>query len=107
MHDADGYEVDVDRLATRAGQFEPLAGRIAAIHRTLTDALGAEGTCWGTDVVGESFASAHAGPATDTETALSGLSGRISTVGTKLTDTAGTYGAGEDVAVEHLRVPEQ
>lgn len=106
MH-GDGYEVDVDRLAARAGQFEPLAGRIDAIHRTLTDALGAEGTCWGADVVGQSFAAAHAGPAADTESALSGLSGRITTVGTKLTETAATYGTGEHAAVEQLRAAEQ
>jgi hypothetical protein len=106
MH-GDGYEVDVDRLAARAGQFEPLAGRLSAIHTTLTDALGAEGACWGTDAVGQSFAAVHTGAATDTESALSGLAGRLTTVGTKLTETAATYGTGEDAAAEHLRAAEQ
>ncbi len=106
MH-AEGYEVDVDQIAARAGQFEPIAGRLTAIHRTLTEALGVEGTCWGADVVGESFASAHTGPAGDTESALSGLSGRLTTVGTKLTDTAAAYGTGEHAALDHLRATEQ
>lgn len=106
MH-ADGYEVDAELLAQRAGNFEPLAGRLTAIHRSLTDALGVEGTCWGADAVGRSFSSAHTGAADDTEAALSALSTRVTSVGTRLTDTAADYRAGDDAAIEHLRTPEQ
>jgi hypothetical protein len=106
MH-ADGYEVDPELLARRAGNFEPLAGRLTAIHRNLADALGAEGECWGTDAVGQSFSAAHTDAATDTETALSGLSTRLSSVGPRLTDTAVDYRAGDDAAIEHLKTPEQ
>lgn len=106
MH-ADGYEVDPELLAQRAGNFEPLAGRLTTIHRSLTDALGAEGACWGTDAVGQSFSSAHTGAADDTQAALSALSTRLTSVGTKLTDTAVDYRAGDDAAIEHLRTPEQ
>jgi len=104
MHD--GYDVDAERLAGEARQFEPLSTRVAAIHRTLNDAL-TDGACWGTDAVGQSFASVHAGPADDVAARLAALSGRLGSVGTRLSDTAVTYGAGEQGAVDHLKAAEQ
>jgi hypothetical protein len=105
MHD--GFDVDAERLAARASQFEPLTTRVAAIHRGLTDALSADGACWGTDAVGQSFSSVHAQPADDVLSRLSALSGRLGSVGTRLSGTAQTYGAGEQGAVDHLAATEQ
>jgi uncharacterized protein YukE len=106
MRDADGYEVDAERLAGEAAQFEPLAGRIDAIHRGLADALTADGDCWGGDAVGQSFASVHTGPADDVVTRLSALRERLGSVGTRFSDTAAAYRAGEDAALENLKQPE-
>ncbi|TDV36862.1 WXG100 family type VII secretion target [Actinophytocola oryzae] len=106
-YEADGYEVDAETLATRATQFEPLSGRLTKIHQTLADALSTGGACWGGDAVGQSFASVHTGPADDALTRLSGLPGRLTTVSTRLTDTANTYRAGEDSATEHVKAAEQ
>jgi len=105
MHD--GYDVDAERLAGQASQFEPLSTRVAALHRTLTEALSANGACWGTDAVGQSFSAVHAQPADDVVARLSSLSGRLGDVGTRLSDTAATYTAGEDAALDHLNSAEQ
>lgn len=102
----DGYEVDAERLAGQARQFEPLSTRVAAIHRGLADAL-ADGPCWGSDAVGQSFSAVHAQPADDVMGRLSSLSDRLGSVGSRLSDTAATYGAGEQAAVDNLKAAEQ
>jgi len=104
MHD--GFEVDAELLAGQAQQFEPLSDRVAAIHRGLADAL-ADGACWGSDAVGQSFSAVHAQPADDVISRLSSLSGRLGSVGTRLSDTATTYSAGEQTAVDDLKAAEQ
>lgn len=103
----DGYDVDAERLAGQASQFEPLRTRVAAIHRGLAEVLSADGACWGTDAVGQSFSAVHAQPADDLVDRLSSLSGRLGSVGTRLSDTAATYGAGEEAALDRFRAAEQ
>jgi hypothetical protein len=103
----DGFEVDPERLASRASQFEPLVGRMTAIHRNLRDALSAGGACWGTDAVGQSFGAVHATPADDALTRLAGLSDRLTSVSTRLTETAGTYRAVDESAIEHVKSAER
>lgn len=88
---SDGFEVDVDRLTTQAGQFEALVGRAGAIHRELADALSGIGQCWGTDAVGQSFASIHTGPADGTLGRIGSLPDQLGSVGTRLADTATAY----------------
>jgi hypothetical protein len=105
MH-GDGFEVDAARLANRAAQFEPLVERLKAVHRNLTDAL-SDGACWGTDAVGQSFDSVHATPADDALSRLSGLSNRLTSVSTRLTETANTYQAVDRSAVEQLKSTER
>jgi len=104
---ADGFEVDADRLAGRAAQFEPLVGRLGAIHRSLADALSTDGACWGTDAVGQSFSAVHADSADDAVARLSSLSERLGSVGTRLSATAKTYRAVDQSAIEHLDAAEQ
>lgn len=103
----DGFEVDADRLADRATQFEPLVGRLNKIHGNLQDALSTDGACWGSDAVGQSFAAVHAGPADDTVTRLAGLSDRLTSVRTRLTETASEYQSGDQAAVENLNATER
>lgn len=107
MTHADGFEVDADRLAGRAAQFEPLVGRLGAIHRSLADALSTDGACWGTDAVGQSFSAVHADSADDAVARLSSLSERLGSVGTRLSATAKTYRAVDQSAIEHLDAAEQ
>jgi hypothetical protein len=106
MH-GDGFEVDAERLASRAAQFEPLVGRLGEIHRNLTDALSTDGTCWGSDRVGQSFGAIHAGSADDAVFRLSALSDRLNAVSSRLTETAGTYQEGDQSATGHLKAAEQ
>lgn len=106
MH-GDGYEVDAERLASRAAQFDPLVTRLGDIHRTLTDALSTDGDCWGADAVGQSFGAAHQPSADDAVARLSTLSDRLTSVSTRLAETAGTYRSGDQSAVAHLRAAEQ
>lgn len=103
MH-GDGFEVDADRLASRAAQFEPLAERVNGIHRNLTEALT---HCWGADAVGQSFDAAHAAPADDAVSRLSGLSARLTSLSTRLTDTAEHYRSGDQSAEENVKAAEQ
>jgi len=105
MH-GDGFEVDAERLASRAGEFAPLVDRVNGIHRTLTDALSA-GPCWGTDAVGQSFAAVHATPADDATTRLAGLSTRLQSLSTRLTETASAYRSGDQSAVDNVKAAEQ
>jgi hypothetical protein len=57
--------------------------------------------------VGQSFGSVHATPADDALARLSGLSGRLTSVSTRLRDTAGTYTSVDQAAIEHLKSAEQ
>ncbi|MCT2586200.1 hypothetical protein [Actinophytocola gossypii] len=98
-----GFEADPERLATQAGQFDDLAGRAETIHRTLAEALSTTGECWGTDAVGQSFRTAHAGPADGTLARLSSLTSDLGGVGARFAGTAATYTATDDGAVERLR----
>lgn len=106
MH-GDGFEVDADRLAAQAAQFEPLVGRMGTIHRDLTASLSTDGACWGRDAVGQAFSSVHTGPADDTVARLSALSERLGSVGTRLSATAETYRTTDQSGIDHLRSAEQ
>jgi hypothetical protein len=98
-----GFEADPERLATDAGQFDDLAGRVESIHRTLAESLSATGECWGADAVGHSFRAAHADPADGTLARLSSLTSDLGGVGARFAGTATTYTATDDGAVERLR----
>jgi hypothetical protein len=100
---SDGYEVDPARLAEQGAQLDPLAGRIASIHQTLSAALAESGACWGTDAVGQSFAGAHAGPADSTLTQLGGLPDKLGSVGTRFTATAARYEGDDEHGATRLR----
>lgn len=107
MHDADGFAVDPEQLARKAADFEPLVGRLTGIHTALTEALGAEGECWGADDVGRSFGAVHTNPATTTIDSLSALSANLGSVGTRLSDSAATYRGVDDGAGNGFRAMEQ
>jgi hypothetical protein len=99
----DGYQADTDRLAGQEGRLDPIAGRVTSIHETLTAALAESGACWGSDTVGQSFGSAHAGPADSTMAQLGALPGQLGSVGTRFTATAARYEGDDEHGVERLR----
>ncbi|WP_424189466.1 hypothetical protein ACOBQX_12950 [Actinokineospora sp. G85] len=90
-----GFRAETDALAARAGQFDDIAARAAAIHRDLDDALAAAGPCWGADVIGETFARAYLGPAQDTLGSLGALPGLLGDVGGRFLSTARAYDGAE------------
>ncbi|GLY68394.1 hypothetical protein [Amycolatopsis taiwanensis] len=99
---SDGFEVDADRLAARAKDFDGLvasAGEIAAeLDRALTDAESA----WGDDVVGRNFAAAHAGPARDSAEVVRNLAGSLREVGDAFGEAARRHRAGDSAAAESI-----
>lgn len=103
----DGYTADPERLTERAGQFDGLAGRVDAIHRTLSEALTSSGPCWGGDAVGQSFGAAHTSPADTAMTQLGSLSAQLGSIGTRFGDTATTYTSDDLGGVERLRAAGQ
>lgn len=98
----DGFDVDPDELAARAGQFDGLVDQLDTIQRDLSDALASiPHACWGNDAVGQSFAAAHTGPADATLGRLARLSEQLGSVGTRFTDTATEY-----VSSDHFSPPD-
>lgn len=98
----DGFWTDPDHLTNQAGQFTWLAEQAGAIHRELNDALAETGPCWGSDSVGQSFASAHADPADATLGRLGSLPDQLGSVGSRFTDTAAGYRGSDTAGVERL-----
>ncbi|HWE90570.1 MAG TPA: hypothetical protein VG317_14000 [Pseudonocardiaceae bacterium] len=91
MASGEGYRVDAAELARQAQDFPDLADRAQRIHQTLSQALDAAGECWGSDAAGQSFAAHHLGAANDTLDRLGSLSGRLSSVGQRWSETASGY----------------
>ncbi|TCP56125.1 hypothetical protein EV191_10165 [Tamaricihabitans halophyticus] len=89
----DGFEADVARLESRAGEFDGFAERAKRISGELAERLAASGDCWGTDDVGRSFASAHSEPAGTTSAQLGGLAGQLGEFGAKFASSARDYRA--------------
>lgn len=96
-----GFEADVDRLSAQAKDFGPLADRAARISAALEQALG--DAPWGDDVVGRSFAAAHAAPADETMTGLKGLAGGLADVGGSFGDAARRYQASDAGAADAIK----
>ena len=90
-----GFEADAERLATRAKDFDGIVQRAARISADLDSALDGASGAWGDDLVGQSFAAAHAEPATGTADRLRGLAEGLGDVGGSFADAARRYRAGE------------
>lgn len=90
-----GFEADADRLATRAKDFDGFVERAARISADLDAALDGASAAWGDDVVGQSFAAAHADPAQATADRLRTLADGLGDVGGSFAEAARRYRAGE------------
>ena len=83
-----GFSTDVDRVLDRASQLDSLSDTAQSIFKELSDALAAAGQCWGTDQVGQSFASGYTDAAEATFKLVKALPGQLTDVGGRLADHA-------------------
>jgi uncharacterized protein YukE len=97
-----GFEADIERLAARAKDFDDHAERARQIATDLDHALAGAAGAWGDDVVGRSFAAAHAGPTADTADRVRGLFAGLGDVGGSFTEAARRYQAGDTGAAESI-----
>jgi len=59
----DGYTAQPAALRSTAPQYDGVAQQLRVIYGTLTQALDAEGACWGSDDQGQSFGAKYCPPA--------------------------------------------
>ncbi|HJQ45759.1 MAG TPA: hypothetical protein VJT49_13395 [Amycolatopsis sp.] len=97
-----GFDTDVDRLAARARDFDGLVERAGTIAADLDRALDGAEAAWGDDVVGKSFAAAHAGPAGATADRSHGLAAGLREVGDSFGEAARRYRAADSGAVDSV-----
>lgn len=97
-----GFEADPERLRSHAGELDGIAQRAGRIAADLQRAVEDSGAPWGSDAVGQSFATAHEGPAADTLSRVSELPGGLAGMGQKFTDAASRYTEVEDAAVSAI-----
>lgn len=98
-----GFEADLARLNEGAGDFTGFAERAGKIVTELTGVLDSVGMCWGSDAVGQAFASGHVAKADASLAMLDGLPARFGGVGERFTATAKTYGQVDGGAARSLR----
>jgi hypothetical protein len=60
---ADGYTAQPADLQSAAPQYDWVARQVQVVYSTLTQALDAEGACWGADDQGQSFGTKYCPPA--------------------------------------------
>lgn len=96
-----GFEADVERLSARAKDFEPIVTRAVQISAELEQAVG--GAPWGDDVVGRSFATAHAKPAEDAAARVKGLASDLGAAGGSFAEAAQRYQASDTDAADSIR----
>jgi len=59
----DGYTAQPADLQSTAPQYDWVAQQVQVVDSTLTQALDAEGACWGSDEAGQSFGAKYCPPA--------------------------------------------
>ncbi|MDQ0377329.1 hypothetical protein [Amycolatopsis thermophila] len=97
-----GFEADAGRLAASSGDFDGLAVRAAAVAQRLESALEGADRAWGDDLVGRSFAAAHAAHADETLDGLRNLAGRLTRFGGIAGEAADRYRGSEEDAQQAI-----
>jgi hypothetical protein len=86
-----GFEADPVKLAEGAGEFTDFAERASKIVTDLSGLLDGLGACWGSDQIGQSFASGHVKAADESLGTLGVLRTKLGGVGERFAATAQTY----------------
>ena len=92
-----GFSTDVDRVLDQAGQLDGLSDTARSIYKELSDALAQAGECWGTDQVGQSFATGYTDAAEATLKLVKGLPGQLTDVGGRLAKHAHIHRSADQV----------
>lgn len=92
-----GFSTDVDLVLDRAGRLDGLSDTAQSIFTELSDALAAAGECWGTDPVGQSFASGYTESAEATFELVKALPGQLTDVGGRLAKHAHIHRSADQV----------
>lgn len=92
-----GFSTDVDRVLDRAGQLDGLSDTARSIFTELSDALAAAGECWGSDQVGQSFATGYIESASATFGLVKALPGQLADVGGRLAEHADIHRSADQV----------
>ncbi|TDC73623.1 WXG100 family type VII secretion target [Actinomadura sp. 7K507] len=94
----DYLEVDTEELRRAGEGFQTGAGQLKAIYDRLSEALGAEGECWGSDATGQAFAEGYKEPSTTVVDAFPKLKDGLEGIKKGVDQMAKTYKAAEDAS---------
>ncbi|MBF6126961.1 WXG100 family type VII secretion target [Nocardia brasiliensis] len=82
------FRVDPDALRATRAEFVSVADQITSAAQKLRQVIEAEGECWGSDKIGQSFAKNYTPGVPKALTGVDGLSKAMSTLGDKMVATA-------------------
>ncbi|SER23022.1 hypothetical protein [Lentzea albida] len=86
-----GFRIQLDEVRAGAGGFGVAAEMLSEAGSTLSNALAAQGACWGGDESGQQFSKDYVPAAEGTVKAFSQLSEAIRAIKTALDETANTH----------------
>ncbi|MGH8964867.1 MAG: WXG100 family type VII secretion target [Actinomycetes bacterium] len=86
-----GFQVDPVRLRGAAPRFDAVADQMEDARSTVETALAAEGTCWGEDDAGQTFARSYLPQAGGTAQALGTVVEALRAIRSSLDAAAGTW----------------
>ncbi|SDC97892.1 WXG100 family type VII secretion target [Actinokineospora iranica] len=93
---AGGFSIEPDVAARAATKLGSAADQLAAVGKTLADALAAEGACWGNDDSGQEFAKDYVPGSDDTVKAFTSLVDGLRGLQSGVTDAVAAYGNVDD-----------
>jgi uncharacterized protein YukE len=86
-----GFQVDPARLRSASPQFDRVADQLADARTALDTALRTEGSCWGSDEAGQTFARSYLPQAEATTRALGIVVQELRAIRAGLDASAGTW----------------
>lgn len=86
-----GFQVDVQGLRQGGTQFTAAAEALDGVFKTLDSALSGEGTCWGGDESGQTFAKEYVPNAKATADAFKGLTTALGEIRKGIDQSADAY----------------
>lgn len=93
-----GYTADTDALHGNAPKYDAVAQKVHDIYTALSEALAAEGACWGNDDAGRAFASKYVEPALTALQQMSGTKQGLDSLVDGICSWAKNYVSADDLA---------